>query len=307
MPKEVKTGPSSAHAPASSFLSLVSGWVQQGFESFFATQRILVDVAMRQNASAMRTLREGLSDPEHSPAAIMTELAVEGTSSFIEAQRILLNLAQQENEIVMNGVKERVVGSKTAVAMTDVVRRSIETFIEMQQDFLKSTKKHTLEWLESAKDGKPYEGSHLVDLAREGMDKFVAAQKTFLDVIAQETNRMTKQDTAGKKVKKTELSELAREATNSFIDAQKKLLDLAGQQMNVNLKSATRVMEMMAPSRLLPVTNITGEGVKNFVEAEKALIETVMKPGNGTKAAAKAKRGKRARKGETAKAAHAGA
>jgi hypothetical protein len=38
----------SNHAPAtyerpSSFVSLLSGWVQQGVESFFATQRILVD------------------------------------------------------------------------------------------------------------------------------------------------------------------------------------------------------------------------------------------------------------------------
>ena len=30
---------------------------------------------------------------EHSPLAILTELAVEGTSSLVEAQRALLNLA----------------------------------------------------------------------------------------------------------------------------------------------------------------------------------------------------------------------
>ncbi|MGZ4839483.1 MAG: hypothetical protein ACXVZR_13115, partial [Terriglobales bacterium] len=69
MPKETKTRPA-AHPRPSSLLSLLTGWVQQGVENFFATQRVLVDVAMRQNAVAMKTLRDGLSDPEHSPLAI---------------------------------------------------------------------------------------------------------------------------------------------------------------------------------------------------------------------------------------------
>ncbi len=33
----------------SSFVSLLSGWVQQGVENFCADQRILVDLALRQN------------------------------------------------------------------------------------------------------------------------------------------------------------------------------------------------------------------------------------------------------------------
>src|SRR5437660_8474089 len=64
---------------------------------------------------------------EHSPLDILTELAVEGTSSLVEAQRALLNLAQQENDIILNGVKERIGGFLPAVAMTDLVRRSLET------------------------------------------------------------------------------------------------------------------------------------------------------------------------------------
>jgi hypothetical protein len=260
-------------------LSLLTGWVQQGVESFFATQRVLVDVAMRQNAVAMKTLRDGLSDPEHSPVAIAAELAIEGTSSFIEAQRILLNLAQQENEIVMNGVKERMEGSVAMAAGADLVRRSIDTFIHMQEDFLKIASKQTLSWLEAVKEGKGFQATHLVDVAREGMDTFVQSQKKFLDVVAQETSKMTAGKTeAARHVKKTELSKLAREATNSFIDAQKKLLDVVGQQMNVNLKMATKTMEMLSPTRLLPMANLTGEGVRSFVDAEKSLIESMIKP-----------------------------
>jgi hypothetical protein len=120
--RKESNGPSATHERPSSFVTLLSGWVQQGMESFFATQRILVDLAMRQNTNAMKTIREGLSesDTKDSPTKILTELAVEGTANYIEAQRILLDLAQQENEIVMNGVKERVSDYGTAVAMTNV-------------------------------------------------------------------------------------------------------------------------------------------------------------------------------------------
>lgn len=304
MPREMKT--INRQTTPSTFLALMAGWVQQGVESFFATQRVLVDVAMQQNAIAMKSLRDGLSDPEHSPMAIFTELAVEGTSSFMEAQRILLNLAKQENELFLNGLKERVGGWTPAVAMTDMTRRSIDTFIAMQQDFLKMTSKQTISWLEEVKHGKGYNSTHMVEMAREGMENFVAAQKKFLDIIAQETARATSGKPHESKVKPMELSKLAREATNAFIEAQKKLLDVVGQQMTVNLKSATKTMELLSPARLLPMASFTGEGVKNFVNAEKELINSVVKGRNGIKHAPKRKHAAR-RKPKMARMAHAGA
>jgi hypothetical protein len=127
--------PSADRERPSTLISLVAGWVQQGLESFFATQRIIVDLAMRQNTSALKSIREGLAEPEgkDGPLHILTELAVEGTANYVEAQRILLELAQQENEIVMNGIKERVGGFAPAAAMTNMIRRGVETFVEMQQ------------------------------------------------------------------------------------------------------------------------------------------------------------------------------
>jgi hypothetical protein len=307
MPRETKPRPV-AHPHPSSVISLLTGWVQQGVESFFATQRVLVDVAMRQNAVAMKTLREGMSDPENSPLAIMAELAVEGTSSFVEAQRILLNMAQQENEIIMNGVKERVAGNMPMTAMSDLLRHSIDTFIHMHQDFLKITSKQTINWLEDVKVGKGFQSAHLVEFAREGMDTFVQAQKKFLDLVAQETTKVTsgRPDTM-KHPKPTEMSKLAREATNAFIEAQKRLLDVVGQQMNVNLKAATKTFKMLAPSRLLPIANLTGEGVKSFVNAEKSLIESIIKPRNGKVVSMGERKRPVRHKAEKAHMAHAGA
>jgi len=299
MPREHKPGPAT-HAHPSSFLTLLSGWLQQGVENVFATERILVDLIMRQNAGVMKNLQEQFSDPEHSPMAILTELAVEGTSSFVEAQRILLNLVQHENEIVMGGVKERVAASIPATATANFVQETVATFIAMQQEFLKITSKQTLDWLEQISKGK-YTGTHLVDLTRDAMENFVHAQKKFLDVIAKETTLVTDGHAHAKVVKKTELAKLAREASNAFIEMQKQLLDIAGQQMNVDLKAANRTIEMMKHFRLLPMANITGEGVKKFVDAEKALIDSMIKPRVVSKRAA------RPRKTATAQAAHAAA
>jgi hypothetical protein len=301
MREETKKAPAT-HAPASSFGSLLLGWAQQGFESFLATQKILMDFATRKSTSAINTLRDEMSDPEHSPIAILTELAVEATANLTEAQRILLNLAQQENDIIMKGVHERVGGSEMAAELTDRVRRSIDTFIEMQQDFLTTASKHAQKRLQATKAGKGPDVACLVDAAREGIDDFVRAQKRFLDVFVDGKSKTKMEES----VKHTELTKLAREAANSFIDAQKKLLDLAGQQVNVNLQAVNRTAEMMNALRPNLIPNITGEGLKNFVDAEKDLISSIVKPVTPPKAAApKASAKKRPARRRAPRVAHA--
>lgn len=261
----------------SSFVSLLSGWVQQAMESFFATQRILIDVAMRQNASAMKTMRESISQPEHSPIAILNELAIEGTSNFVEAQRILLDLTVKENDLFMNGVKERVHNSRTAVAMVDLIRRSTDDFVAMQQEFLTIASRQTQAYLNDAKMGKRFDGSRVIEMAREGMENFVRTQKKLLDVISEETTKASsKGERTMKSGTKTEISTLARESVNALVEAQKKLLDVAAQQMKTNLKIAKSASEVTVPMRL-PIAKLTGEGVKSFVDAEKALIDSMMK------------------------------
>jgi hypothetical protein len=216
---------------------------------------------------------------EESPLEILTELAVEGTSSLVETQRALLNLAQQENDIILNGAKQHISGFLPAVAMTDLVRRSLDTLLGMQQELLTTTSKQTLEWLQSEKKTKGKGAIPLVEFAREGVETFTRAQKKFLEVVAQEAEKATsgKQEHEGKVVKKVELAHLAREAGNAFVEAQKRLLDVMGQQMNVNLDATARAMELMSPARLVPVASRTGEGVREFVNAETSLIESIIK------------------------------
>jgi hypothetical protein len=284
-----KSENSRVHPRESSFVSILSGWAQQGVQSFFATQRILLDLAMRQNANAMHALRKQLSDPQHSPTAILSEVAGEGLNNFFEGQKILLDLGKQQNHILMNGVKERVGDWPAAQALTDLLRRSVETFIHMQQEFLKVAGKQTHSWMEAAKSGKPYESKYLVELARESMENFVNAQKHFLDIIGEETGKLAGGKRGGpvKKIKKTELAEVARQATESFIDAQKKLVAVAGKQMNAGAKTAGHTLELLRPFPFVPLAELTREGVKSYVDAQKALMEAVVKPAGEHKHAGK--------------------
>jgi len=243
---------------------------------------------MRQNASVMRVLRERLTDPHHSLATIVTEMAGEGMANFIEAQKVLLNLAHEQNEIVINGVKGHVVDYAPVGAMIDMLRRSIDTFIEMEQEFLRIADKQAHTWMEAAKTGKPVKGEHLVELARAGMENFVRAEKHFLDVIAEETTKATsgKRVDGARKMKKAELAELARHATDALIEAQKKLVDVAGRQMNVGIKAATKSLQLVKPLPFVGLADLTREGVKSYVDAQKALMDVMLKPHNGHKGAA---------------------
>jgi hypothetical protein len=283
MPRAVKAEPT--HTRESSFVSLLSGWVQQGVENFFATQRILVDLATRQNASAMNFVRDQMADSTFCPMTVFTELAGEGMTNFIEGQKLLLNLAQKEYELVTNGVKERVGGFPPAVAATDFLRRGYDTFVEMQLDFLKIASKQTHTWLAAVKTGKGFDTEGLVEAARDSFDTFVRSQKKFLEVVVEETTNATAMNGTTKKMKKTELVELAREATDSFVDAQKKLLDLAAKQMNAQLNATEHTLSMIPASPFAPIPDLTRHGVKSFIEAEKALMDTVTKRRTETKTA----------------------
>jgi hypothetical protein len=225
---------------------------------------------MRQNANVVHFLRQQLSDPHHSPRTVLSEMAGESMTNFIEAQKVLLDLSKQQNEILMTAVKERIGEGPAAHATADLLRRSVDTFIHMQEEYLKIAGKQTHMWVEAARTGKPLPGrAPLVSLAREGMENFAKAQKQFLDVIAEETAKVTGgKHTAIKKIKKTDLSKLARQAAELFIHTQEKMVEVAGKQMNVNVKTTGKTLELLRP---LP----------------KTLMDAMVKPTGEHKRAAK--------------------
>ena len=291
MMRTAKSRSSRAHPRDSSFVSVLAGVARQPVQSFLVFQRNLLDVAIRQNRNIIHSVRRQFSDLRQSPTAVLGEVTGEGITHFIEAQKVLLELGLKENEILMSGVKERLGERPAAHALADLLRRSVETFIHLQQQFLKIAGKQAQGWVEAAKNGKPYQ-SELLVVAREGMETFVKAQIQLMDIIADELAKATggKRAYGVKNIKKTELSALVRQATESFIDAQRKLLDLAGQQLNANVKTAGKALEVLKPFRLPPLEELTRRGAQTYFDAEQALMDLMVKPATEHKHAAKPKR-----------------
>jgi len=288
MPPKVNQPAAGAHAPRSTPLSLLSEWVRQGTESFFAAQRILLDLVMRQNANAIHAVRERLAAASAIPASALTEVGGEGISNFMAAQRVLLNLVQRQNEIVMTGIQERSGGANPVIAITDLVRRGVDIFIEMQLHFLTTAARQTDAWIDARKTHEPFHGKTLGELARESMETFVRSQKKFLDVVAEEATVITGGPPNGKHAgRKTELTELARQSAEAFIDAQKKLLDVASEQMRVNVKAARRAIEVVNPAPGVTLADLTRQTVEGFVTAQKALWDVVSRPARAAGAAEK--------------------
>jgi hypothetical protein len=268
-----------AREPSS--ISMLAGWLRQGTESFFASQRILMDLVMRQNAQTISAFQGRLTEARHIAGNAATEMAGEGISNFIAAQRVLLNLAQRENEILTTVVKERIGGPAPIAAVTDLFSRGVDTVIGMQQHFLTLAARQTDEWIDATKSGEPFEGLHLSELARESMETFVRSQKKFLDVLAEETAHATGKETNGHAhapARKTELNELARQSAEAYIDAQKKLLDVVTQQFKVTAKTAREALSAMNPLPAETIGELLRHTMVGFVESEQDLLDVVVKP-----------------------------
>jgi len=273
-----KTVPAREPSP----ISLLSGWLRQGTESFFASQRILMDLVMRQNANAFSAFQERMVEARNIAGTAVTEMAGEGISNFIAAQRVLWNLAQRQNEIVTTAVHERAGQFAPVAAVTDLFSRGIDTVIDMQQHFLTLAARQTDKWIDAAKSGEPFEGIHLTDLARESVETFVRSQKKFLDVLAEETAHATNKEGngngKGRAAKKTELTELARQSAEAYIDAQKKLLDVATQQLKVTGKTAGEAINALNPLPVETLVDLTKHAVDGLVESQHAWLDLIYKP-----------------------------
>ena len=303
MPEKQKPG-TETHTRTSSPIAMLSDWARTGTESFFATQKILLELVMRQNASTFKLVKERFEAARSIPASALAEVAGEGLSNFIASQRVVLQLAERQSEILMTGVQERVEPIAPLSAVTGLIHRGIGTFLDMQQHFLTIAAKQADAWIEAGKSGEVFSGKGMAELARESVENFVRSQKKFLDAISEETAHATgKSDGKRSEGRSTELAEMAREAAEAFIDAQKKLLDVAAQQMAVSVATARKTAEVMNPLPPSMLADLTKQTVDTFVAAQQALLDVAARPARSapTKAPPHTAKAKKTR----ARAAHA--
>jgi hypothetical protein len=158
------------------------------------------------------------------------------------------------------------------------MRRSVDTFIELQEKDFTLAAKQTEAWLESIRTGEPYEGKALPEIAQEALENFVHAQKAYLDVISEETITAADRPAHHKRMEPTEVSEIAINATHNFVDAQKKLLDVAAKMVVVNLKTVRTAVEAVPAMPRINFKRLTRDTIVSFVDAQKALIDAMISP-----------------------------
>ena len=156
-------------------VSVFSEWVRQGTEGYFAAQRILLDLAARQNDMAMNTLR-GRFAAQPSPAVTMAELAGQGVSNIVAAQTILLNLAKRQNELMLESARNGSVAEEAVAAFIEAQKKLLDT-AALQLDVNLQAARRTMDAF------APMPAQEMAELTRQGVESFVAAQQALLDVV----------------------------------------------------------------------------------------------------------------------------
>ena len=270
---------------AASPSSLLTGWARQGVQSFVAAQKILMDLAAQENALLIGMVRERLSKPVFRPGSSLAGLAEKGVENLANAGKILLDLAAEETALAVDGMKEGLRLPVAAGTMAEVVRHRVDTFIELQKNFLDATAEQAHAVAESYRTGEAVPAAaKAAELARRGFEDFVESEKKFLDLAAQEVSAATKGDkrtTKPPRERMEVLTKVAREGAEKYIETQKKLMELAIEQLEETTKTGREHKDAVRKEAQPLWGELTDKTVKNFVNAEKSLLDLAMKPGKG--------------------------
>jgi hypothetical protein len=261
---------------------VLTGWARQGVQSFVAAQKILMDLAAQENALLIGMVREGLSKPGARLGASVADIAEKSIENLTTAGKILLDLAADETALAVDGLKEGLQLPQAAEAVADVAQHRVHTLIEMHKHLLDATADQAHAMADSYREnGKFAAASHVTELARRGIEGFVESEKKFLDLATHEVTNATKGDKHGHKPPRRRieiLTEVARESAGKCLDTQKKLFDLAIEQLEETVKTGREPRKPLRKEERPLLGDLADKSMKNFVAAEKSLLDLAMKP-----------------------------
>jgi len=232
-------------------IGLLSEWLRQGVDTFWAAQRVAVDLLVRRNASAAAVLREMLSSSFPFRGGFLTQLVGEAVSGVVRAQQILLETAVRQNEILITAFRERT-GDSRAEAAVNLLGRCTESFMSTQQELLGMARNQADAWAQPSGSGQRAGDSSPAELARKVMESLARGHEDLLRAVSDGTAGLFAGGRkSGTRPVRTEVTDLVRQSAHSLIDMHKRLLDLAGGQLDATLKTAGRIFDF-APPRLDP-------------------------------------------------------
>jgi len=259
----------------------VASWARQGVDSFFAAQKILLDLTAQQNALFIGMVRERVSMPRIHPGKAIAQFTDKSVKHFATAGKILLDLAADETALVMDGVTEGLPLPVAAATVANIFRHRVDTFIGMEKNLLDAAAEQTHAIAESYQAGKGLKAESVSELARKGIEGFVESEKKFLDLATHEVTTALKGGAEGHKPSRERskvFTELAREGVNKYVDAQKKLLELGIDQLMPEHKTAAERAPVARKKPRTSLAELTEKSVRNIVAAQKSLMDIAIKP-----------------------------
>jgi hypothetical protein len=271
--------------PVSPPSGVLTGWARQGVQGFVAAQKILMDLAAQENALLIGMVREGFSKPGLRPDVSLVGMAEKGVENLTAIGKILLDLAADETALAVDGVRDGLRLPAAAGAMAEVLRHRVDTLIELQKDMLDATADQAHAVADSYREGeKMLAAAHVAELARRGIEGFVESEKKFLDLATQEVTTAAKggkQTTKPPRDRFEVLTKVAREGAEKYIETQRKILELAIEQMEQTARASRLHKEPIKKEIKNTWEELTEKSVKNFVNAEKSLLDLATKPLKG--------------------------
>ncbi len=270
-------------APQSASPSLLTGWARQGVQGFVAAQKILMDLGAQENALLIGMVREGFSKPGTSLGASVAGIAEKGVENLTTVGKILLDLAADETALALDGAKQVLRLPAAAGAVAEVARYRVGTIIEMQKNLLDAAAEQAHDVAESYReDGKLQAAARVAELTRCGIQEFVDSEKKFLDLAMQEMTAASKGDKPAHKPPRDRvevLTKVAREGAEKYFETQKKLMELAIEQFVGTAKAGREKFKEVARKEAgRSLGELTEKSLKNFVNAEKSLLDLAMNP-----------------------------
>jgi hypothetical protein len=273
----------SAAAQAAVRLPARSGlvdWARQGLETFTAIQSIMLELVAEQNALAIGAMRERLSKPRFRADILAAKLADNGIAGVTGTGKILLDFLAGETSLLADGLKEGLSFVPAAGSVAAIVKHRVETLVGMQKRLLDATAEQAHAIAESYQGPTDFTLPRMRELTRQAVMGFVNTEKQFLGLVSDELAVAGEREPGHRAARQRSkiLVRLARQSVEKYIDAQKKLLELAIHQFE-----AARAIEKHAEAeeQQAPVTSwaeLTQKSVRNFVHAEKQLMDITVKP-----------------------------
>lgn len=288
MPAKTKES-ENAYSPASQ----LAGLARQGMDSFMSMQKILLDLTAQQNALVIGMLRESFSKPLLWPGDAIATIADKSVQNISAAGKILLDFAGDGTELVVDRMKDALPLPGVARTVANLLRHRLVSLLDLQKRLLEVAAEQTHEAAESYHEGKGLmaAGASAAELARKAVETFVESEKKFLDLAVHEVS--AKAGSEGRKPAPEgykALTQLVREGGEKYLDAQQKLLNLAVEQMESVGKAAGKRVEAVRNEARTSLGELTEKSVRNFVTAQKSLMELVSKPSVAKESTAERKR-----------------